>query len=309
MHIAPRRLLLAAGCMSLLCTFAPSCGEPDNDVAKTEIYASFPPLAQFAARMVGEGVPVICPIPESVDPHDWEPSAAEITLFQNATMMFVHGAELERWIQNASLPVARVVDVSAGLKDSYVQIVHPGHSHGSGGAGSHTHVDPHVWLDPTLGKRQVQVMHDAIVAKWPKLTDAAAAGLKQLQADYDTLDKRWSALRPKLAATKHYSAADSFGYLAKRYGFEFRDNLHVDATKDLGKEALDHLEGHIKDEGAKLLWWESEPIPAVKMALSERFGFSHFVMHTGERAGVVSGADYFDIQRKNLDRLAAALDG
>lgn len=274
-----------------------------------EIYASFPPLAQFASRIVGKELSVLCPVSESADPHEWEPSADEITLFQSAGLILLHGAELEAWTAKASLPVARTVDCSAGLKDSFVEIVHPGHSHGAEGPGTHTHVDPHVWFDPTLAKRQAKAIHDAVVAKWPEVADKAKLGYEALAADFDALDKRWSALRERLAAAKHYSAAEAFAYLAKRYGFSFREHLHVAPRGALSKEALDHLAEHVKDEGPKILWWETEPSAEIRQALEERFAFKHVVVRSGESAGIVTGADFFEIHGKNLDRLAAALGG
>ncbi|MCA8972778.1 MAG: zinc ABC transporter substrate-binding protein, partial [Planctomycetes bacterium] len=160
--------------VAFLMVFLPLAGCGDDGVVgptgnKKEIYVSFPPLAQFAQRIVGDTVPVHCPVPLGVDPAAWKPSRDEIALFQTAPLVLVHGAELESWVDKASLPASRVVDVSAGLESEFAQVVHPGHSHGSGGEGSHAHVDSHVWMDPTLAKRQAFAILEAVGARWPEL--------------------------------------------------------------------------------------------------------------------------------------------
>ncbi len=295
-HMAALLLLVACG------------GEQGAKESKGEIYVSFPPLAQFAKRIVGTAIPVRCPLPGDVDPAAWKPSRDEIALFQSATLVLVHGAELEGWVGKASLPTSRVVDVSRGLSSDFVQIVHPGHAHGAGGEGTHSHVDSHVWMDPTLAKRQAEAILEAVVQRWPELEKDARARFLQLAADFDTLDQRWRALAPKLAAAKHYNASHNFAYLAKRYGFEFKAELHVAPMTAPVPEALAELKKQVEGEGKKLLWWETPPSAEVRQVLSDSFDFVHVVLDSGEAAGLDgSDADYFEAQRKNLDAVEAAL--
>ncbi|MCB9918198.1 MAG: zinc ABC transporter substrate-binding protein [Planctomycetes bacterium] len=304
-HVSIARLVLFA-------LFLPFAGCGDNGVVgktgnKKEIYVSFPPLAQFARRIVGDTVAVHCPVPMGVDPAAWKPSRDEIALFQTAPLVLVHGAELENWVDKASLPASRVVDVSAGLENEFAQVVHPGHAHGAGGEGSHSHVDSHVWMDPTLAKRQAFAILEAVGARWPDLQPAARGRYAGLAAEFDTLDKRWKALAPKLAAAKHYNASHNFAYLAKRYGFTFADELHL-APRAVPDAAVIEQLGKDVAAGPKYLWWETEPSDDVKKALTDALDFRHIVLDSGESAGIEgSDVDYFEVQGKNLDVVDAAL--
>lgn len=288
----------------LVASIAPACGGSEPTGSTNEIYVSFPPLASMAQRIVGDAVTVHCPLPEGVHPGSWAPSRDVITLFQNAPLVLVHGAELESWVGKASLPASSLVDVSAPLSGYAIEIEHPGHSHGSGGAGSHTHPDPHMWLDPTLAKKQAEVVLEAVVKRWPDVEKAARSNYAQLASDFDELDKRWKAMSFKLSAAKSYAASHSLAYLAKRYGVEFLGDLHLSATKVLSPDALEILATNIGVGGPKLLWWDTEPSADVAKALLDRFGFRSVYIDT---AATMQDGDYIEVQSQNIERVEKAL--
>src|SRR5919107_652024 len=120
---------------------------------KITVVASFYPLYEFASRVVGDRAEVSSLVPAGVEPHDWEPTAEDISRVRAADVLVINGAGFERWADDMEAKV--VANTSEGIKFNYKEgkEVDDDHGHEDATGGG---VNPHIWLDPILAKHQIE---------------------------------------------------------------------------------------------------------------------------------------------------------
>ena len=191
--IALAAILVLAGCQG-----APAPGKP---VVVATIY----PLWELARQVAGERAEVVALVPPGVEPHDWEPSARDVTVVQRATVFIHSGTALDAWATRllAGLPGrTRVIDASSGL-DLLRQR-----------AGA----DPHVWLDPTLARAQALAIASGLAQADPAGGPIYVQNVAALAARLDALDQAFAAGLRDCAHRELVTSHAAFAYLARRYG-------------------------------------------------------------------------------------------
>lgn len=216
------------------------------------------PLAEFAQRLVGDGAEVVYPIPEGTDPSFWRPSIADISAVQTADLVLLNGAGFATWTSKVSLPRSRVVDTSAVFQDRYIATETVSHSHGDGGAHSHTGTASYTWLDPELAAMQAEAVAAALVARGLASEEAVAPRLEALVEDLADLDARAEALLAETADTVFVATHPRYQYLARAYGLNIV-SLEWDAGAAPDAEQIADLARVVEEEGARVLLWEAEP--------------------------------------------------
>src|SRR3712207_4043078 len=84
---------------------------------KITVVASFYPLYKFASRVVGDRAEVSSLVPAGVEPHDWEPTAEDVSRGRLADVLIINGAGFERWAND--LEAKFVVNTSEGIEFNY----------------------------------------------------------------------------------------------------------------------------------------------------------------------------------------------
>ncbi len=306
--------VVLAGC---LVSLLPGCSEkskPTSPIASNQrstIYTTFYPTAYFAQRIVGNTADVVCPVPQGEDPILWRPSRKILAEYQKANLIIVNGAEFEKWIATASLPLSRMVDTAAAFADEFITFDSMTHSHGVRGDHTHEGIDGHTWVDPMIAKRQASAIVEAIVARDPTREAMYRKNIASLASDLDALDERMRELQPALARVTILASHPAYNYLARRYGFEIV-NLDLDPKGALGESSAAIVRDAVGGAGgAAIILWESEPnesiVSELKALSVESILFSPCeLLGDDERA---AGFDYMSVMNANIDRLAAAIEG
>ena len=135
-----------------------ACGDDDTSAeggavtGRVAVVATTTHLTDFVRIVGGNHVDVHGILPANVDPHDYEPSPADVARLAAAKVIVKNGVGLEEWfdatIRNAE-PQATIVDASTGVD------LHRGD-------------DPHIWLDPRNAKVMVRNITAALVAADPE---------------------------------------------------------------------------------------------------------------------------------------------
>ena len=298
---ASARLAFACFPVLVACTRQP----PPAASTPPLVLASFPPLADLAARIAGDDVPVECVLPPGQDPLHWRPSRAEVAAMQEATLVVVNGASFERWVDRISLPWSRVVDTTAAVRDRLLRFRTVTHSHGPGGEHSHEGIDGHTWLDPHLAKAQAAAICDALARAFPHRAEAFRTRLADLHRDLDALDARLRAVSEALADTRLLASHPSYAYLAARYGWEV-GALALDPAAPLDDAARARATAAAHGARRTVLLWETAPLPETVAAL-EACGIRSVVFAPGARRGA-GEPDWLTLMQANVARLAAAAE-
>lgn len=84
----------------------------------------------------------------------------------------------------------------------------------------HVILDPHIWLSPTLVKKQAGILLETLTAILPQHADFFAANYREFMEEIDTLDGILKANFQGMEGKRFMVFHPSWGYFAKEYGLE-----------------------------------------------------------------------------------------
>jgi zinc transport system substrate-binding protein len=188
---------------------------------KITIVASFYPLYEFASKVVGDRAEVSSLVPAGVEPHDWEPTAEDVSRGHTADILIINGAGFERWIND--LGAKFVVNTSEGIEFNNEEENEVGtsgeHWHEGDNTGERgNRVNPHIWLDPMLAKLQIDEIRDAMARSDPANADYYNQNADRFIAELNSLD---AVIRSELASCDKLDFIafhDAFIHFSERYG-------------------------------------------------------------------------------------------
>lgn len=291
----------------------PTSASPSAIAGRDAVIAASFPVWYFATRISGGLVPVECPLPPGEDPMAWRPSPAHIAQFQSAGLIALNGAGYEPWLGAASLPLSRTVESAAAFPDDLLTYRTITHTHGPGGAHSHTGVDGHTWMDPLQATRQAAAIAAAMARRWPAHQKAFGDNLRALEADLASLDadlRRAAELAPGALLMSNHPA---YAYIARRYGLAIEPlDLPPDTPpSDAQWAALDaFVRAAPAQSGPRIMLFEDEPLDATRSTLRERWSITTVLFDPREAMPdrpSAPDADYVVRMRDNIARLTAAL--
>jgi zinc/manganese transport system substrate-binding protein/manganese/iron transport system substrate-binding protein len=193
----------------------------------------------------------------NVDPHDYEPSPADLQAIADADVILENGLGIEKWLEKtvaSASPDGAIVDTSKGVAVRAD--------------------DPHIWLDP----RNAKVMVANIAAAFEKADPARAATFKANEAAYDAeLDRLDSEIAAEVAALpnkKMVTNHDAFAYFVDRYGLEYVGAVipSFDTQAELSARDVSDLVAKIKATGVKAVFSESSLPPKTAEAIATEAG-------------------------------------
>lgn len=270
-------------------------------------------LADMAQKVAGSRTTVRSLVPIGVDPHEFEPTPADIRTIADANLLIVNGLGLEgpteRLLKNAG-GAAVTIEATSGIslrepaEGEPVDEDSDGHAH---------EVDPHCWLDPVLAITYVQNIRDALsqvdpdgAATYAANADAYITQLWDLDA---WVSDQVSQLPPerRLLVTNH----ESFGYYADRYGFRVVGAIIPSVGTGASPSARDlaALVAQIRNTGAPAIFLETGTNPRLADQVASEAGVkvevglhSHSVTEPGGPAPT-----YIDMIRYNTTAIVNAL--
>ncbi|MFI4897391.1 MAG: metal ABC transporter substrate-binding protein [Phycisphaerales bacterium JB059] len=291
--------LLVSGCAESADPVEASPGEAERVVMTT-----FHPTTWITERLAGGLVEVECPLPEGEDPIFWRPSAEVIRRYQEADLIVVNGAELEKWVATAALPRSRVVDSCDELSVELITIESSTHSHGPAGEHSHDGIDGHTWVDPLLAVEQAERITEAMSEAFPEHTEAFETNLATLRDELRLLDAQLSEIDP--AGVSLIASHPAYNYLSRRHGWEV-ESLDLDPEGELTDEDVMDVAAHVRPGTRGVLLWEGPPLQASAERL-EQAGITSVVFSPAENPGEGEG-DYLSSMQENIQRLRAGVGG
>lgn len=278
-------------------------GDPKKgEGKKLQVVTSFYPLYYFATQIAGDKAVIKNITPPGAEPHDYDPSTQDVANIEKSDMLILNGS-VESWggkIRD-SLKGTNVAIVNSGEELLNLQISEDGQNQ----------IDPHIWLDPVLAKKQAH----AITLGFEKADPANAAYYKAgeltLHNKLDELDALFRKGLSNCNQSDIITSHASFGYVAKRY------NLHQVAISGLSPDAepsmkqLADVARFAKTNSIKYIFFESLVSPKLSQTIATEIGAKTLVLDPIEGvsdADKKSGKDYYTIMKENLKNLQIALE-
>jgi zinc transport system substrate-binding protein len=174
-----------------------------NSSHKLIVVSSIFPIHEFVKKVGGDMIESSLIIPAGIEPHDFDPTISQIQTISSADVLVYNGLGIENWL--TKIESAHKIDASNGLNASYSDK-------------RNMTMDPHVWMDPLLAKKQVENIRDGLILIDPNNKDTYNSNAKSFLADLDELDKTIRTQFESCKKKDFISFHNSFSYFAKRYG-------------------------------------------------------------------------------------------
>jgi len=277
---------------------------PTASHAKKQVAVVNYPLQYFTKRIAGDRVDIFFPVPQDEDPAFWKPQDKDIVDYQQADIILLNGAEYEKWLPAAVLPLTKQVITSQAFMDRYVtngEVIT--HSHGPQGMHSHGLIDFNTWMDPQQAALQAQSVHDELVRLVPSTTKEFDTNLAALQKELADLDATLATVSSHLGKEPLLGSHPVYQYTARRYGWDLR-SVHWEPDEMPSEAEWQKLVALHEKHPAKLMIWEEAPLPAVAERL-RKMGIEPVAFETC--ASAPSSGDYMSAMYANAKRLDAAL--
>jgi zinc/manganese transport system substrate-binding protein len=267
----PLRVIAVAAAIGL-CS---ACGNAGNTAAgasadgKLAVVATTPEVADLVRNIGGDDVAVTQIIKPNVDPHEYEPTPADVQAIGAAKVVVKNGVGLEKWldptIQSAGF-TGTVVDSSQGVT---LRKGDPGDEEMAQG-------DPHIWHSPLNAKIMVADIEKGLAAADPAHATAYAQNLAGYTTKLDKLDKDNLAAYAKLPTDqrKLVTNHDAFGYYVDRYHLQFVGSVipSMDTSAELSAQQLNDLVARIKATGTRAIFTESSLPPKTAETIAKDAG-------------------------------------
>ena len=304
-------------------------GSPVAGDAPLGVAVSFSILADLVANVGGDAVTVSVLVPAGSDAHTFEPSPDDIAMIEAAEVLFENGLGFEPWLDDlydASGSVAERVVVTDGLdlietgdaneddhaaEDDHDDGEGSGEDEGDHADGEH---DPHVWHDVANAIAITGTIRDALTrvdpanaATYAANADIALASLADLDAFVVSQVAGLAEDRRRLV-TSH----DTFGYFARRYGFEVIGTALDSMSTESGDPPAQQIVGlvdAIQAAGVPAIFAENVSNPDLMESIAAEAGVELAPTLYTDALGEPGGdADTYDeIIRANVTTIVTAL--
>lgn len=307
-HLVTLIAALAAVVLLAGCSGAGSGGAGGGGHGKLRVVATTTQVQDFARVIGGDRIQLSGILKPNVDPHDYEPSPADLDAIARADVLVKNGVGLEKWLDAAIRSAGfhgTVVDASQGVK------IRTGN-----GSDEQRGGDPHIWHNPLNAKIMCANIERAFAAADPAGAATYKANLAAYEARLTSLDawiaRQISGLANKRLVTNH----DAFGYYVDRYHLVFVGAIipSFDTSAELSGKQVADLVAKIKATGVKAIFSESSLPPKTAETIGRE---AHVRVIEGEHALYgdalgppgSDGATYLQMEEHNTRVIVSALSG
>jgi len=311
-----RLLLVMLGC-SLLLTGACSHEEPaaPQGYKRLQVVTTLFPLYDFARVIGGDRADISLLLPPGVEPHSFDPQPDDILRINHGDIFAYTNPAMEPWAVRiaASVDAARVkvIDASRGISLRKWAAV-DGHRHGDDhGRDTAEEVDPHLWLDLANAATMVKNLAGAMAAADPGNRDFYLANAGRYQEQLARLDDKYrSALSGCTGKALLHCGHLTFGYLAARYGLDYRAAAGINPEAEPTPAKLADLVRLVRSNHLRYVF--SEELASTRLAetIARETGAGILPLnaaHTVSREAFAGGVTFLEIMERNLANLVTGL--
>jgi zinc transport system substrate-binding protein len=295
-------LLLGFIAIGFLALILNNLQKPSVRSNKLQVAASFYPLYFFSQQIGGEKASVINITPAGAEPHDYEPTAQDITQIEKSKLLILNGGGLEAWGENIkqNLNAKNIIIVTVGEGLINPQVLES----------RENITDPHIWLSPPLAKEIV----DKITQGYIQID---SANKKYYQANRDTLKTELTKLdneyRQELGTCLEktfITSHSAFGYLASTYGLHQVPIAGLSPDAEPSPQQLAAIVKFAKANNVKYIFFENLISPKLSNTIANEVGAKTLVLNPIEGLSneeVLRGKNYFTEMQNNLANIKKAL--
>ena len=258
---------------------------------------------EIVQKVGGNRVAVTGLVKPGIDPHDYEPTPADLKAIAGSDLVVASGKGIEGYLAKLQLssgtPAAllSVGDALPGLRAM------PGTEGRKGGE------DPHWWHSISAMQKAVQVVRDRLVSLRPEDREKFTTNAASYQVELETL-KRWAAAEMAKVPRdqrKLVTSHDAFQYFARDFGFTIYPIKGISSDDEPSSKKVAELIAIIRKQKVKAIFPENIENPKVMSEITRETGVKVAGKLYADGLGKDAAATYDGMVRNNVSTIASAL--
>ncbi|MCA9306405.1 MAG: metal ABC transporter substrate-binding protein [Phycisphaerales bacterium] len=296
-------VLMAASCKRAA-TPAPATGHTGLTIVVT-----IPPLMWAVEGLAPQGAEVNLIVPPGASPHGFELTPSQSALIVGADLVVMVGLGMEPQVEAALAAHAadrrRVVRFEDVLRDDeHLDAPHDhddGHEHVHGG-------DPHMWLDPVLMGRFVEMLGEEIRSVSGESGRPGDISIRAgaMQGECAAIDSAYREGLARCVSKTIVAQHNAYPYLAHRYGLRVESVIHGAGGGHGGEASPGEIASAvraIKESGVRAVFVERQMQDGSARRVAEAAGVEVLVLDP------LGDGDWPEMMRENLGALVEGLGG
>jgi zinc/manganese transport system substrate-binding protein len=267
-------------------------------------------LTEIAQEVGGEHANVVGLVKPAVDPHEYQPTPADLKVVSDSQLILTSGKHLGNYINKlqeatgGKADLVKVGDEFASLKMKPEEGEEAGTVDKSGMI-----EDPHWWHSVDNVRKATKIVRDELIKLDPTEKAAFDANAKRYLVSLDALEawvKRKVAELPR-DKRKLVTSHDAFQYFARDYGFTI---YAIEGRTTESEPSNRHVAGlidKIKKEGVKAIFLESTLNPKVTREITRETGARIGGTLYADGLGTGDASTYAGMMKHNVSTIVDAL--
>lgn len=186
------------------------------------VFVSVLPQKFFVQQISKDTMRVEVMVKPGASPATYEPKASQMKKLSTAIAYFAIGVPFEKtWLSRLSgiNPEMEIIHTDRGIKRlAMSEHVNTDTAHVEDEDTEHGGLDPHIWLSPSLVKKQAAVIADSLGRLTPEHTQFFLDNLNSFTQQIDALDTELRKILENKRGTSFMVFHPSWGYFADEYG-------------------------------------------------------------------------------------------
>jgi len=282
-----------------------SIEKPQKKGKKIEVAVSIYPLAEFSRQAGGQFVNVSNITSAGVEPHDFEPTPQDIVKINRADIFIFNGAGLDPWAKKLA-PELESKGILVIEMSKYFKIKRASENQDGGKMVP----DPHIWLDPVLAKREVEIIKDALIETDARHSDAYRTNSRKYTTELSALNSKFKRGLANLRLREIIVSHAAFAYLARRYNIKMIP-VAISPNEEPSSRQIGRLVQIVRRKNIKYIFFETLASPKTAKTIAEEAGVKTLVLNPIEGLTLQEAKEkenYISIMEQNLHNLRLALE-
>jgi ABC-type Zn uptake system ZnuABC Zn-binding protein ZnuA len=276
----------------LLLAAAPLAGCGAVGGGNAQVLTTTTILADMAKQVAGDRMTVGSIVPAGAHVEEYEPRPDDAKRMSEAKLVITNGLDLDKWVEpllrnaKSGTPVVVVTD---GLPD--------------------LDGNPHMWFDPSLARRYVDKIRDALIALDPAGRDVYTTSALRYSQELVALEADLKAKVATIPSDRRrlVTSHDAFPYFAKAFGFEIVGFAQPEPDKMPSAGELADLIDKVKAAKVPAIFSEAGVSPQLAETIAKETGAKVITDLPTDSLLERPADSYIGLMHVVVDKIVAAL--